>query len=326
MGKEQVLAGPGRAGAHGKEPVSAGSGRVGENGKEPVKVGSGREAENDKERGSAGSGPAGENGKEPAVAASGRINEKTAAPILASTEMVSADKVELAETARLLAVLLDSGRVVLGRAQPAINNPRLEDKGFSSSVFEARLRKEFLARTGHDLHNLAPAPMPDGAKPLLVKLAYLMQKAVQDAQPDINKKGIGFKGFIPATFATKVASNFSKDTGLKLRQIGPPDIDPRNPDNKPDEQERQTLSVIQKSHPRVGDHVIEQQLPDKSVRVMLPLFYNKQCLACHGKPKGEIDISGYEKEGFKEGDLGGAISVILPTGNNASGPKPSEGE
>jgi general secretion pathway protein A len=44
---------------------------------------------------------------------------------------------------------------------------------------------------------------------------------------------------------------------------------------------------------------------------MLPLFYNKQCLACHGKPKGEVDISGYEKEGFKEGDLGGAISIVL---------------
>jgi len=47
----------------------------------------------------------------------------------------------------------------------------------------------------------------------------------------------------------------------------------------------------------------------------LPLFYDKQCLACRGKPKGELDISGYEKEGFKEGDLGGAISVILPADN-----------
>ena len=45
---------------------------------------------------------------------------------------------------------------------------------------------------------------------------------------------------------------------------------------------------------------------------MLPLFYNKQCLACHGSPKGQIDISGYEKEGFKDGDLGGAISITLP--------------
>ena len=30
-----------------------------------------------------------------------------------------------------------------------------------------------------------------------------------------------------------------------------------------------------------------------------------------GEPKGEKDISGYMKEGAKEGDLGGAISVKL---------------
>jgi type II secretory pathway predicted ATPase ExeA len=221
-----------------------------------------------------------------------------------------ADRMELSETARLLAVLLDSGRVVVGKAQATINNPRLEDKGFSSSVFESQLRKEFMARTRHDLHNLAVAPMPETAKPLLLRLAFFMQKAVHDAQPLINKKGIGFKGFIPASFGTQVAELFSKDTGLKLRQIGPPGVAPRNPNNNPDEQEEQILYAIRKNHPRVGDHMIEH--PDKNgVHVILPLFYNKQCLACHGSPKGEMDISGYEKEGFKDGDLGGAISITL---------------
>ena len=58
--------------------------------------------------------------------------------------------------------------------------------------------------------------------------------------------------------------------------------------------------------------MVEHQLADgRGVRVLLPLFYNRQCLACHGNPKGEVDISGYEKEGFKEGDLGGAISIVL---------------
>jgi type II secretory pathway predicted ATPase ExeA len=235
-----------------------------------------------------------------------------------SSEMVTTESAELAETARLLTVLLDSGRVVVGKMQPTINNPRLEHKGFSSSAFEAQLRSQFLSRTGHDLRNLAPASMPERAKPLLVRLAFFMQKAVQDVQPLINKKGIGFKGFIPATFGTNVAAQFSKDTGLKLRQIGPPSAPPRNPDNKPDEQEEQALQAIQRSHPRIGDHAVEQRLPDFGVRVILPLFYTKQCLGCHGKPKGEIDISGYPKEGYKEGDLGGAITVILPGGKRIS--------
>jgi hypothetical protein len=145
-----------------------------------------------------------------------------------------------------------------------------------------------------------------------------MQKSVQEAQPLINKKGIGFKGFIPATFGTKVAQDFSRDTGIRLRQIGPPGVPPRNPDNKPDDQEEQALLAIQKSHPRIGDHAVEQQLTDSAVRVLLPLFYNRQCLGCHGKPKGEVDISGYPKEGAKEGDLGGAISVIITTNRKMS--------
>ena len=266
----------------------------------------------------AGSGRVSATEKEPVQAGMARVSEHTVIRTAMNSEMVTSEEAESGETARLLVVLLDSGRVVLGRAQATINNPRLEDKGFSSAVFQARLRKEFLARTGHDLQSLGSAAMPERVRPLLAKLANFMQKAVQDVQPEINKKGIGFKGFIPATFGTLVAASFSKETGLLLRQIGPPETDPRNPDNKPDEQETAVLLTIQKSHPRVGDHVISQRLPDKSVRVLLPLFYTRACLACHGKPKGETDISGYEKEGFKEGDLGGAISVILPAGANSS--------
>jgi hypothetical protein len=233
-------------------------------------------------------------------------------------DIAAEEKAELTETARLLAVLLDSGRIVVGRAQSAINNPRLEDKGFSIAVFEERLRKEFLTRTGHDLRKLAPAPMSVRAKVLLLRLAYFMQESVHEAQALINQKGIGFKGFIPATFATRVAVGFSKDTGITLRQIGPPNAAPRNPNNKPDEKEQAALLLMQKSHPRVGDHIVEQHIEDRGMRVLLPLFYNKQCLACHGQPKGQVDISGYEKEGFKEGDIGGAISVTVPIENEQS--------
>ena len=61
--------------------------------------------------------------------------------------------------------------------------------------------------------------------------------------------------------------------------------------------------------------VREARLPVHYRDRLLPLFYTKQCLACHGMPKGQVDISGYEKEGFKEGDIGGAISVMIPVEN-----------
>jgi hypothetical protein len=45
--------------------------------------------------------------------------------------------------------------------------------------------------------------------------------------------------------------------------------------------------------------------------MMMPEYYAASCLSCHGSPKGETDITGYPKEGGKEGDLGAVISVIL---------------
>ena len=46
-------------------------------------------------------------------------------------------------------------------------------------------------------------------------------------------------------------------------------------------------------------------------RMLLPEYYTDSCLTCHGEPKGEIDVTGYPKEGGKAGDLGGAISIVL---------------
>ena len=45
--------------------------------------------------------------------------------------------------------------------------------------------------------------------------------------------------------------------------------------------------------------------------MMTPDYYPASCLSCHGSPKGETDITGYPKEGAKEGDLGGVISIVL---------------
>jgi Protein of unknown function (DUF3365) len=62
----------------------------------------------------------------------------------------------------------------------------------------------------------------------------------------------------------------------------------------------------------VPDKVLSEFTDDgKYVRVLLPLFYKRACLACHGEPKGQRDISGYPREGAKEGERGGAINVKI---------------
>jgi Protein of unknown function (DUF3365) len=46
--------------------------------------------------------------------------------------------------------------------------------------------------------------------------------------------------------------------------------------------------------------------------MMDPEYAGPSCLGCHGTPKGGKDITGGRKEGWKEGDLAGAISLTLP--------------
>jgi general secretion pathway protein A len=89
---------------------------------------------------------------------------------------------------------------------------------------------------------------------------------------------------------------------------------PRNPKNTPDEFEARVLKAFaDPNYPRQGEKIVSETVDGgKAVRVMLPLFMLKGCLPCHGEPKGEKDISGYMKEGAKEGDLAGAISVKVP--------------
>ncbi|MBI4001342.1 MAG: DUF3365 domain-containing protein [Nitrospira defluvii] len=144
--------------------------------------------------------------------------------------------------------------------------------------------------------------------PLLVEME---KQVVAEAQGVINIPGIGFKGFIPAAFATSAANRFRSHTGVYLRQTMAPASPP--PRNQPDEYEINVLKKFAEQGAGSGSQAPVSSLSEdkKTVRVMRPLYYSKACLACHGEPKGEKDISGFPREGAKEGDLGGAISVKM---------------
>ena len=220
---------------------------------------------------------------------------------------------DLVETGRLLAILLDSGRVTVGASQPLINDAGKGDKGFTPEVFEKQLIEKFRTRSGVDLAKLKATNVPETAKTLLPELVAASKKTVASNQTTINRQGVGFKGFTPAHFGTQAAAEFSVKTGIYLKQTTT-DALLRNPKNKADDFEAGMLKQLNDaSYPRQGDMILSETVEGgKAVRVLLPLFYGKACLGCHGEPKGQTDISGYKKEGAKEGDLGGAISVKLP--------------
>lgn len=214
------------------------------------------------------------------------------------------------EIGRILAILLDSGRGVVGANQPLINDASKGDKGFTPDVFEKQLGEKFKARSGQDLGKLQGLP-PEGVK-LVGELVAASKATVAKNQDNINKAGVAFKAFTPAHFGTQAAKEFSSKSGIYMKQTTT-DALLRNPDNKADDFEKTVLTKFTDPSFSKGDKVFSEVVDGgKSVRVLLPLFYSKGCLGCHGEPKGETDISGYKKEGAKEGDLGGAISVKLP--------------
>ncbi len=216
------------------------------------------------------------------------------------------------ETSRLLAILFDSGRVVVGMNQELINDPSKGDKGFTSAVFEKQVLALFEQRTGINL-SIPSDKIPTMAQPLLARLLEESKKTIDSYQTPINIPGIRYKGLIPATFGTETAARFQSWSGIYLRQIAPEQF-LRNPKNKPDQYEAAVLKSLAEQASRLGELKANWEVTDggQTLRLVLPLYYSKACLDCHGEPKGERDISGYPREGGKEGDLGGAISVKLP--------------
>jgi len=90
----------------------------------------------------------------------------------------------------------------------------------------------------------------------------------------------------------------------------------RDGKNEPDEFERDALEAFA-ANPRHGP-VFKRTVGTDGTpvfRYVTPLWADASCLQCHGEPAGEVDKTGHMKEGMKEGDLAGAISVTLPMGD-----------
>lgn len=219
------------------------------------------------------------------------------------------DRAEAEETARLLAKLLNAGRSVIEQNQQLIDDQHKGDKGFTPELFEQQLILEFQKQTGIDLVKLPSAPItvPPLAKELLRVFVNASKEVVRDAQIVINQRGVGYKNFIPATYGSQAAARFSKQTHVRLKQTA---LQPRNPKNEPDEYEASVLKWLAE-RPQAEAYVSELTDRGKTLRVVMPIYYVAACLSCHGEPKGDLDISGYPKEGHKEGDLAGAITVTL---------------
>ena len=216
---------------------------------------------------------------------------------------------ELETTARLLAVLLDSGRNVINEYQVLLDEQEKTERDLTPDLFERQLRDVFRSRSGTDLQDLDRARIPAGAKKLLKELVVASKQVVAEAQAEINGPGGGPKAFIPAIFGSRVATRFTERTHVRLKQTA---LVPRNPLNAPDTVERTALEAFADPSYPLEKVISEVTAKNGSLRLMFPLYTTRKCLDCHGDPKGELDRTGYPREGLRLGQNAGAISVVIP--------------
>jgi len=217
------------------------------------------------------------------------------------------------ETALALAELLRDGRQVISQNQPLINDPSIGPKGLSGDKVLGLAADAFRQHQGRDL-----ASYPDDTRTgrLLRKLAEAIREAMDEHQAQIDAKDVAFKGFIPAVFGRLTSERFVElaagDATLKVTAPMPL---VRNRRSRPDAWENEAIDTHFLSPDWVKGAAFESETEVDgrgAFRLLIPEYYASSCLSCHGEPKGEVDRTGYPKEGAKEGDLGGVISIVLP--------------
>lgn len=112
-----------------------------------------------------------------------------------------------------------------------------------------------------------------------------------------------------STVAMGVGAMLAAETDYKLK---PTKLDYRNILNAPDDFELRGISKLKEDSSEKEFWAIDMENGKMVFRYMTPLQIDKNCLDCHGEPKGELDISGYTKEGLKIGDFAGALSLTMP--------------
>jgi hypothetical protein len=201
---------------------------------------------------------------------------------------------------------------VISANQKLINDPNIGDKGLTGDVVLAAAIESFRKATNVDPMSLDPASF-EGR--LLRAGMDAIKEVTDDNQSFINREGVGFKAFIPAVFGRLVTERLQEKIGeeAEVKITAPPHL-VRNRKARPDEWEQQVIETKLMSPEWPRDQFFAENVESKgrdAFRVAVPEYYAASCLSCHGEKKGEIDITGYPKEGAKEGDLGGVISITL---------------
>jgi hypothetical protein len=216
------------------------------------------------------------------------------------------------DMAMSVADLLRGARTVISANQERINDPNLGDKGLSGDAVVSQGLANANKAVGTDLAQIDPNSRQGK---LLAAMTSAIKEVMTANQTLINQKGVGFKGFVPAVFGRLITEQFRADVNgaADIKVTAPPEL-VRNRKASPDAFETEIIRTkfMAKDWPKGQYFAQSASVKGRdAIRVLVPEYYGAGCLSCHGDPKGQIDITGYPKEGAKLGDLGGVISITL---------------
>ena len=200
--------------------------------------------------------------------------------------------------------------------QSLINSNRQSKPSLFGTPFIDQVKKSYQVMFGE--------AFPDDNDEYVDNLLTLMKLVMEDNRTLILDPDIGFKGFIPAIFAFQLSEKFkARGYGLNIKftnVVGRI----RNKLSSPDEWEQKALAAIANGNvSEVINNNIEYN-GGVATRYMRKVDMVPMCLNCHGIPEDNPanknkeknnwifeDKTGFSMEGWKMGELGGGISVVL---------------
>lgn len=116
-----------------------------------------------------------------------------------------------------------------------------------------------------------------------------------------------YQGLHCAIVGRSIGALFTSQSTYSTKFVN---FNPRNSADQPDEFESAALTAFNDGTATEFSEIAK--VDGKEVfRYVAPMRIEENCLDCHGEPAGEIDVTGFPKEGWKLGDVGGAISIVM---------------
>ena len=193
---------------------------------------------------------------------------------------------------------------------------------------EALFGQPFINNIKTTYQDMYSIPFPKVTNEYIDSLLTLMILVMEDNRTLLLDTDIGFKGFIPTIFAFQLSQKFKqRGYGINIKFTNFEERI-RNKLNSPDYWEQTALA-------RLKEEGVEEVLDNKvyfkgnlAFRYMKVIKVTSMCLSCHGTPQDNPfnrgknknqwslkDNTGFRMEGWKLGEIGGAISVVLYLNN-----------